>query len=127
MSDLQCPATILLIPSEAVASDACWRALEGQRLFGFYVDAKVQKDAAVNGLAEAADCPVQQIGPLDNGAGLRQVLEDLADVHRGETIAVIATAKVIESRLGLDHLPTTPIEVKIDSSGWAVNVLRRAR
>ena len=127
MSDLQCPATILLIPSEVVASDSCWRAMQGKRLFGFYVDAKVEQDAAVIGLAEAADCPVQPIGPLDNGAGLTQVLEDLADVHRGETIAVVATAKVIESRLGLDHLPTTLIEVKIDSSGWAVNVLTAKR
>jgi hypothetical protein len=127
MSDLQCPATILLIPSESAGADACWRALEGQRLLGFYVDAAVERDAAIRGLADAADCPVQEIAAVQNGASLTQTLEGLADVHRGETIAVIATAKVIEARLGLDRVPTTPIEIKIDSSGWAVNALRSER
>jgi hypothetical protein len=37
MSDLQCPATILLIASNSVGADSRWRALEGQRFFDFYV------------------------------------------------------------------------------------------
>src|SRR4051812_38846124 len=117
MSDLQCPATILLIPSESAGSDACWRAINGQRLLGFYVDAAIERDAAVSGLAEATDCPIQKIGTLQNGASLTQALEDLADLHRGETIAVVARAKLIEARLGLEGLPNAPVEVKIDSSG----------
>jgi hypothetical protein len=124
MSDLQCPANVLLIPREILASDDFGRALACRRLSGFFVDTTVAADpkdlAAISGHANACDCPVEIVPKIADGASLTQALEELADVYRGETVAVVTTAKVIQARLNCTSKPTEPIAIAIDSSGWTV-------
>jgi hypothetical protein len=124
MSDLQCPATVLLVPLASCASGACARSFDGRRLSGYFVDASIAANpdelAAIRRLAEASNCPVEIVGALNDGTSLAQTLEQLSDLYRGETIALVTTAGVIRSLLGYAHLPTEPITVAIDSSGWVV-------
>jgi hypothetical protein len=124
MSDLQCPATVLLVPRELLASGDCARAFASRRLSGFFVDPVVAADAqelaAISGLAHASNCSVEIMKELVDGASLTRALEELADVYRGETVAVVTTAKVIQTRLSFVDTPTEPIAIAIDSSGWSV-------
>jgi hypothetical protein len=124
MSDLQCPATVLLVPSEIVDSEECRRALAGRRILGFFVDAAAVNEpegaAAISGLAGASDCPVEGIGPLVDAASFTRALEELADLYRGQCVVVVATARLIQARLGAGRTPIALFEVEIDSDGWVV-------
>jgi hypothetical protein len=124
MSDLQCPATVLLVPRDSCASGACARSFGARRLSGCFVDAAIAANpdelAAISRLAEGSNCPVEILGALNDGASLAQTLEQLSDLYRGETIALVTTAAVIRSLSGSARLPTEPIAVAIDSSGWVV-------
>lgn len=124
MSDLQCPATVLLVPSEIVRSEECRRALAGRRLFGFFVDAGVANDpddvAAVSGVAGACDCAVERVGACVDAASLSQVLEELSDAYRGQNVVLVTAGKLIQARLHLERTPRAPVALAIDSDGWAV-------
>jgi hypothetical protein len=54
------------------------------------------------------------------GAALCAEVDALSDLHRGETIAVLAPAAAIAAALGLAEPPDQPVTVDIDSSGWAL-------
>ena len=95
MGDLQCPATILLVPRESIASSSA--LLESSHLAGVFV--------------ASAD--------VTDGAGLARAIEDLADLHRGETIAVVATREMIRDMLGQD-LGEQAIAIAVDDSGWSL-------
>jgi hypothetical protein len=124
MSDLQCPATVLLVPREIIDSEECRRALAGRRIFGFFVDAAVvnepEADAAISGLAVASDCAVERVGALVDAASLSRALEELSDVYRGQCVVVVTAGKLIQARLGLARTPSALVEIAIDSDGCVV-------
>lgn len=112
MSDLQCPATILLIADESLRSSRPGLAKSGH-LAAVFIASAVAADldplAAATRLAGVAD-----------GATLAQAMEDLADLHRGETIAIVAPREMIQHALGTSEPPADLVAVDIDASGWSV-------
>ena len=124
MSDLQCPVIVVLVPRECLASGACARAFEDRRLAGVFVEAAIAEDAnalaAISGMASASQCGIERLGPIASEEDLEEAAEQLADQFRGETIALVTTASVIRSKLHRATLPTAPVTVAIDSSGWIV-------
>ena len=120
MSDLQCPMTALLVPRERLASPACERAWSDQRLAGFYVDAALVEAPELAAIRGRLQTPLEPIGPFADADSFIEAVDELADIYRGETIAVVATAALIQAALHRAHPPTEAITVAIDRSGWAV-------
>ena len=119
MSDLQCPATIVLIPSASLGSSACNRALEGHRLSGLFV-AEQAPPAAISNLAAANDLTIERVQTGSDRKGFRQALEGLADAYRGEAIALVASGEALQLGLGLDAVLEEPVVLSVDSSGWTI-------
>ena len=125
MSDLQCPAVFLFIPREAAASidDA---ALAGKRLSGVFVVGSIASmpsgvEAATR-LASEAGCPIDNLVDAVDGATLARAVDELADLHRGETFAVVASADAIRDAFGHARAPDGVVAVAIDASGWSLRL-----
>jgi hypothetical protein len=118
MSDLQCPAKVVLAAREMLPS------LTGERFSGVYVVPAIAADpagrAAVSGFAAQANCQLDTLADAIDGASLRRSLQELSDVYRGETIAVVAPRALVREAIGRAADSTQPIVVSIDSSGWTV-------
>ena len=109
MTDLQCPATFFLVALETARGEA-------RHLAGVYA---TQADAAAVRFAEAGGCALEILSDVADGPALVQRIDELADLHRGETVAVLAPREMLEDaleRAGADDEP--PVTVAIDSSGW---------
>lgn len=112
MSDLQCPATFLV--TGPAATEAAAR-LAGTRLAAAYA---VPEGLAV-AAAAAAGLPVASL-ELD-GTSYAAVLEDLADVHRGETVLVVLPEHAVETLAGGAATgPDGVLQVAVDGDGWSV-------
>jgi hypothetical protein len=123
MADLQCPAIVVLAaPADLVGHDA--RALERQHLAGVFVAAPIAADpearTSAARLAEAAGCAMVVLHGTGDGPLLRRGIDELSDLHRGETVWVVAPPALIGEALGRGPAPRGPVTVAIDSSGWTV-------
>jgi hypothetical protein len=137
MSDLQCAATVVLVPRESLVH-AGWAT---EALAGVFVAASSATELpAVQRIAHAASCRVEVLAAAIDVQTLRAAIDDLSDLHRGETLAVVATDDEIASLLGAASLPSERmterlapppaasggrpvsrvITVAIDSSGWSL-------
>ena len=119
MSDLQCPAVLLLSPAEL--SDLPEIGMSG-RLAGVFVAASAKQTARATAerLAMRAGCVVEHLPTLRPGTHLPDALEHLADLHRGESLAVVAEAQQIQAALGSASSPKAVVVLTIDASGWHV-------
>jgi len=117
MSDLQCPAIIVMLTPEALeharanisrlSAVVAAASLEpGSRALG-----QVQRLAAGHG------CQVER-ADLDDAAALSEHVEQLADLYRGETVAVIAPTAAVCAALRHTAAADRPIAIAVDSSGW---------
>ncbi|HTU57029.1 MAG TPA: hypothetical protein VMF89_01325 [Polyangiales bacterium] len=105
MSDLQCPATILLLtPETAAVSD-----LSEYRL-ALVVTATDLAALSFSAETRSADIP--------NAQALATQIAELADQYRGEQVAILANAQVICGFLRLPTPPTAAIAIAVDSDGW---------
>jgi hypothetical protein len=124
MSDLQCPATILLITRESIASSG-EPIVEAGHLSGVFVASAVAADpsglAAAARLADERALRLSTMPDATDGASLARAIEDLADLHRGETIAVVATTDMIQNMLGDVSVRADPITIAVDDAGWFVS------
>jgi len=124
MSDLQCPATILLMARESIASGGPV-ILEARHLSGVFVASAVAADpgglAATARLAEEGAWRLTTMPDVSDGASLARAIEELADLHRGETVAVVATRDMIQDLLGEASVGEDPITIAVDGSGWFVS------
>jgi hypothetical protein len=125
VSDLQCPATILLVAREAIASGG-EAIVGGRHLSGLFVASAVAAErgglAAATSLADAGAWPLSTMADVDDGASLARAMNHLADLHRGETIAVVASRAMIEDVVGYATARSgEPITVAIDGAGWSVS------
>lgn len=116
MSDLQCPATVWLIPRELFATASPLARID--RLAGLFVAPALAADSSWLGAAH--DCPVADLPGAVDAASLGRELEQLSDIYRGETIAVVATGALIRDLVGREA--RAPIALAIDSEGWRVTV-----
>ncbi|HKE14948.1 MAG TPA: hypothetical protein VKB80_08800 [Kofleriaceae bacterium] len=125
MSDLQCPATILLFAPESVAAGGAQAILEARHLSGVFVASAVAADpsggAAAAMLADERAWRLSTLPDVADGASLARAIDDLADLHRGETIAVVGSRDMIQDMLGDDSAGPDPITIAVDSSGWVVS------
>jgi hypothetical protein len=125
VSDMQCPATILLVAREAIATGG--KAMLGARqLSGLFVASAVAADpgglAAATSLADQGAWRLSTMADVDDGASLARAMNHLADLHRGETIAVVASQDMIDDVVGnATAISGEPIAVAIDGSGWSVS------
>ena len=125
MSDLQCPATILLIAGESIASGGGPAIFEARHLSGVFLASAVAADpgghAAAAKMADARGWRLSTLADVADGAGLVRAIDDLADLHRGETIAVVATREMIREALGDGSERSGAITIGVDDSGWSVS------
>lgn len=117
MSDLQCPATFVLLAAEtAHALDA--RML---RLAAVFADTTVgaAAQAEVARVAAAHGCMVQR-AHMGDRAALAEQIEQLADGYRGETVLLLAPSAAICAALRRTGPLVQPAILAVDSDGWSV-------
>ena len=112
MSDLQCPAIIILLTPETIVG--C--DLGDRRLSSVFVAEGSPALAEATRLAAASACRIEQPN-LDDASKLARQLEDIADEYRGETVAIVADGDVLCAVLEWDELPEQPVALAIDNSG----------
>ncbi|MDT0201011.1 hypothetical protein [Nocardioides sp. AE5] len=89
MSDLQCPARVYVVPGSVPSADAV-PGLREANVARVYGDSLGLARAVT--LADELDAPVElrlDLPHLAADSPIPAVLDDLADVHRGEAIALV--------------------------------------
>jgi hypothetical protein len=122
MSDLQCPAIVLLIPRELLGT-LDGDAMRRNNLAGVFAPASSMTEAdrsAAEHLAQRAGCRLERLANASGSDDLAQAVSQLSDLYRGENVAVIADAQLIRAALGFERAPTGPVAIAVDASGWAV-------
>ena len=99
MSDLQCPARLLFVAADGFDRRALLAALGAERVAGLW--AATEAEAAE--LAQALGLGVRVDERLSDPDQLDQLIEDVADLGRGETTVLLG-------RIG-------PLEVLVDGDG----------
>ncbi|HKP55306.1 MAG TPA: hypothetical protein VJV78_01220 [Polyangiales bacterium] len=118
MSDLQCPAQVWLVAAGQSADVPVPCA-------GVFVTPALATDAGAAALARAASCPLEVLADAIDAASTARAIDDLADLHRGETFVVVVTREVLHDLTG--RAPTQSIIVAIDSEGWRVQTSAEPR
>lgn len=144
MSDLQCPANVLLAPHATTHGDGTLseagedqarqlgRSLAAERVAVVYAGTAppaVHTAEVVAGVVGAAVRLVEELGE----AGVAGELEALADLHRGETVLVVSHAAAVERAVA--HLtggsparrtpggglgPCEVVALAADADGWVL-------
>ena len=124
MSDLQCPANIVFVPHSMLGAEGQIPPPSDVHYFGVFVAASIANAAAdfahASALAERCGCALEVMSSAVDGASLARAVDDLSDLHRGETILVIAHYDLIRDLIGRTLDAAKPVEVAVDDSGWAV-------
>jgi hypothetical protein len=141
VSDLFCAATVLVAPLPGRELDALASRLADRRVAGLYASADLVSDAAVVRLAASLDLPTRPLDGLHRrgvGEGEAQVvgrvrdgLDSLADLYRGESVLVLADARLMELVLprlaanagpaavrGRQLVPGDAAVLERDADGW---------
>ena len=103
MSDLQCAATLLLVPYGQVESFA--RSLAGARIAHVWTGETETALQAAEALAAELGVGATTRSELDDPHQSDLALGDIADEHRGETVVVVVPGGAVT-------------EIVIDSDGW---------
>ncbi len=141
MSDLFCAATVLVAPLPGRELDALASRLTDRRVAGLYASADLVADAAVVRLAASLDLPTRPLDGLhrrgvEEGEAqvvgrVRDGLDSLADLYRGESVLVLADAPLMELVLprlaanagpaavrGRQLVPGDAAVLERDADGW---------
>ncbi|WP_413451095.1 hypothetical protein AA0Y32_00635 [Georgenia phoenicis] len=112
MSDLQCPATVVVL-----GPDADGEVLRAARPAAVYTTPGAR--AAASRLAGSLDVTLHELdGELASRAALVGVLDDLSDEYRGECVAVVVTS--LTDLLPPDEeAPAVVVEVDADGQRWS--------
>ena len=118
MSDLQCPATVLVL-----RDDVATGVLAEHRVAA--VVASEARATAARRLGAAIGAPVVRRDLADDPVS---TLEELADLHRGETLLLVADDVVADALLtrllgrnATRDLGDEPlVELAVDADGWAL-------
>ena len=136
MSDLQCAATLLLVPrGHEEPSRALGRALRDARLAAIYTSPRESAVCTAEVVGAETGLPVSVLAGLAGLAGpmgLRAELDAIADQHRGETVLVVSHPGAIRTGvppmvgLGDEMAASWPlagcavVEVASDADGWVL-------
>jgi hypothetical protein len=118
VSDLQCPATVLVLRGDLAVGE-----LAGHRIAA--VVATEARTAAAERLAGAVGAPVVR---RELGGDPVAAIEELADLHRGETLLLVAGTEIAEEvvtralgRAVARVVQEQPlVELAVDADGWAL-------
>lgn len=116
MSDLQCPATFVIVPTGRAGETGSPDVGRVAAIFagsGPEAAAIARRLGATHRLAIA---PLDEDGP----EGYRRVLGDLSDSYRGETVVVVLDVEHVAELAADGGVRTGPLEVRINADGWAV-------
>ena len=116
MSDLQCPASFVLLTPET--AETC--NLSELRL-SLVLCACAMQTETVQRLAAKDRCTIQTSALVD-GAELKAKINQLADQYRGEQVAVIAEPEMIRDALKQHAAPTSAVQIAVDSDGWNIRL-----
>ncbi|MFP5346569.1 MAG: hypothetical protein ACLGIA_06050 [Actinomycetes bacterium] len=114
MSDLQCPATLLLVDTDHAAREKLEQDLADLNVAAVYAGSAALH-AAAQSLATELSAACSRL-PRDSGP---QALEEISDLHRGETVVVVANDELLRVVSGRED-PTQPVRVLVDADGWLV-------
>ena len=120
MSDLQCPARIVLLDADVAHTST--EALQAERVAHVYADRGCGALDPATALAAAWEVVVTGLDA--SPGGLRTALEDLADLHRGETVVVVTHGEVMTALLPTlgwaveDRAPCAGLVLERDGDGW---------
>lgn len=122
MSDLQCPARIVLL--DAAVAHTSTEALQAERVAHVYADRGCGALDPATALAAAWEVVVTGLDA--SPGGLRTALEDLADLHRGETVVVVTHGGAMSAVLACwgwagrdrDVAPCERLVLERDGDGW---------
>ena len=110
MSDLQCAATLLLVQHGVSESESrrLGRSMRSARLAAIYTAGSAEAAQTAEVVGDETGVPVTV---LDQALDRSVDLEGIADLHRGETVLVVAP---------LDLAGGAVVEVTIDADGWVL-------
>jgi len=130
MSDLQCPATVLMVPSE-ISQAQVHHLVEQVRTRRVAAVYSSRSEAAVRSAELAASGlglkAVLVEGLDESSAGFTQAIGGICDIHRGESVVVFIRGDVMAQATPLAaqrHAPddasfeTGVIEIEVDADGW---------
>jgi broad specificity phosphatase PhoE len=136
VSDLQCPATLVLaaVGDEGQARTLA-ESLHDRRVAVVYTDDAPATGAALDALSAGLGVPVRSEPDLREGfLPPCAVLAQLADQHRGETVLVLAAAEVLTAAVrelspvaGRSYAARQPLapgqraELRVDADGWVLD------
>jgi hypothetical protein len=119
VSDLQCPATFVLVPADA-QPERVDHALAHDRVAEVRTDERPEAVVLARTLATGWGLPAPVPAALDT-ASYRELLGDLADLRRGETTVVVVAPGLLALVAGRDDRdPPELVEVQVDADGWVV-------
>jgi len=122
MGDLFCAATIYLVTPGSIAR--LETRLRTKRWAEVLIAAPLAMDPERLAVAGAFGESTPVTRPdIHDGPSLGRALESLADLHRGETVAVVAPAAAIEAALGVAEADDDAFAVTIDFDGRSVQRL----
>ena len=118
MSDLQCPATVLVLRGDAPAD-----LLQRHRVAGVVTSGA--RTTTAERVAGSVGAPVVR---RELAGDTVTTLEELADLHRGETLLVVAEDDVADAlltrllgRVAAGTLRARPVvELAVDADGWVL-------
>jgi hypothetical protein len=123
MSDLQCPATFLVLAPGSEERVSSTRRLGDARIAAVYAGSTA--DATAARVADQVGLTVIR-REEPQGAAYPSGLADLADLHRGETVVVVLPAPTVAAlarETGLLRPGGAGLEVLMDADGWLVRPL----
>jgi broad specificity phosphatase PhoE len=141
MSDLQCAATVLLVDAARLSSSQPLTDAGDQRVMMVYASTEPGALESAAAVARTLGVPCRELAgvqELSDGESdlqaadrYRRALEEIADVHRGETVLVVSHAGVMalvlprlatNGGIGGEREPARPgvAELLIDADGWAL-------
>jgi hypothetical protein len=119
MSDLQCPATFVLVPADA-QPERVDHALAHDRVAEVRTDERPEAVDLARTLATGWGLPVPVPDAL-GAASYRALLDELADLRRGETTVVVVAPELLALAAGRDHRDAPElVELQVDADGWVV-------
>lgn len=114
MTDVQSPSILILLTPEAAATSD----LSAEALCGVVLDASLDDSARAHAqrLSSLHACPLES-SELAPPAGVRQCIGELAEQHRGETLALVASKNALRAVI---EPVAQPVALAVDSDGWRV-------
>jgi hypothetical protein len=110
--------TVVFCDPASVASARIGRLIDDRAPSGVFVCSSIALDPDMLARLGGSSRPVSALAGVADAASLRDAVEQLSDLHRGETLVVVAPPELIQGALASSR--PSPVVVAIDSDGWVV-------